>query len=247
MIFTDLRRYLDPVTLAVDVGLTLDGWQADLLTTMPRRALLLCCRQAGKSTIASLLAIHVAIYEAPALVLCLAPSLRQSGEWFRSTLQFYQKLKDVPALAAESALRAELANGSRICALPGNERTVRGFAAPALIIVDEAARVDDSLFDAVTPMQATNPDGRLIQLSTPAGRRGQFFDAWHGDGDWHRVRVPASECPRISQKFLDDELKAKGPLRFSEEYELAFVDDALAMFGQQLVDKCFDDHTLRAE
>jgi 2-polyprenyl-6-methoxyphenol hydroxylase-like FAD-dependent oxidoreductase len=45
-----------------------------------------------------------------------------------------------------------MANGSRVIALPGDERTVRGYSAAALIIVDEAARVEDALWTAVRPM-----------------------------------------------------------------------------------------------
>jgi hypothetical protein len=37
---------------------------------------------------------------------------------------------------AESALRAELANGSRIIALPGTEKTVRGYAAADLLVIE---------------------------------------------------------------------------------------------------------------
>jgi hypothetical protein len=45
------------------------------------------------------------------------------------------------AIAAESALRLELANGARIVTLPGKEGTVRGFSDVSLLIIDEAARV----------------------------------------------------------------------------------------------------------
>jgi hypothetical protein len=41
-------------------------------------------------------------------------------------------------LAAESALRCEFKNGSRFISLPGSEKTVRGYAAANLIIIDEA-------------------------------------------------------------------------------------------------------------
>jgi hemolysin activation/secretion protein len=36
-------------------------------------------------------------------------------------------------------------------ALPGSEKTVRGFSGTSLLIVDEAARVDDELYYAVGP------------------------------------------------------------------------------------------------
>jgi hypothetical protein len=241
MMALDLARALDPVLLAQDVGLTPDSWQAELLTARPRRALLLCCRQAGKTVVSVLLAMWVALYEAPALVLILSPSLRQSSEVFRVLMGFYAKLKGAPALTQESVLRCELANGSRIISLPGTERTVRGYSKADLVIIDEAARVPDELFAAVRPMMAVSAGGgRLIMLSTPAGKRGMFFESWINGGDvWHRTRVPASECPRISQEFLDEELKQLGAQRFSEEYQLAFLEADEAVFPTTLIDAAF--------
>ena len=65
MMARDLARALDPVLLAEDCGLTPDAWQADLLRAMPRRALLLCSRQSGKSTVTALVALWTAIYARP--------------------------------------------------------------------------------------------------------------------------------------------------------------------------------------
>jgi hypothetical protein len=127
------------------------------------------------------------------------------------------RLDGAPELATESVLKIELANGgSRIIALPGTEKTVRGLAGAALVIFDEAARCDDELFSACRPMVATS-NGALVLLSTPRGMRGEFHSLWHnGDSAWHRVRVPASDCPRISKEFLADELRELGQARFSE-------------------------------
>ena len=71
------------VLLARRAGITPDPWQADLLRSDTRQMVLLCSRQAGKSTVSSFLALHEALYRAPALVLLLSPSLRQSQELFR--------------------------------------------------------------------------------------------------------------------------------------------------------------------
>src|SRR5829696_6545259 len=164
MIARDLSRALDPVLLARDAGLEPDPWQADLLRTMPRRALLLCSRQSGKSTVTSLMALWKAIYEPNALVLLVSPSQRQSGELFRTTMNFHARLQGAPTLSAESALRAELSNGTRIVSLPGTEKTIRGFAGANLVVIDEAARVEDELLAAVRPMLATS-NGHLIALT----------------------------------------------------------------------------------
>jgi phage FluMu gp28-like protein len=157
----------------------------------------------------------------------------------RTIKGLHAHLKDAPMLATESVLKLEFAHGSRILALPGTEKTIRGLAGVSLVIIDEAARVDDELLAAVRPMLATKSEGRLIALTTPAGKRGFFYDAWHGDNDWTRVRVPASDCPRISQEFLDEELRELGAARFSEEYGLEFRDNDEAAFPVAVIERAF--------
>jgi hypothetical protein len=102
MIAADLARTFDPVLLARDVGLDPDPWQANLLRERPRRSLLLCARQTGKSTATALTALWTAIFEPPALVVIVSPSQRQSAEMFRSLMAFYSKLRDAPELRAWS-------------------------------------------------------------------------------------------------------------------------------------------------
>ena len=63
------------------------------------------------------------------LVIILMPPQHQSDEIFHTVMPHHARLKGVPELRAESDLRAEMANGSRILALPGTERTIRGYAA----------------------------------------------------------------------------------------------------------------------
>jgi hypothetical protein len=54
------------------------------------------------------------------------------------------------------------------------------------------------------------------------------------------VRVPASECPRLSKQFLDDERRELGAMRYAEEYELAFLDSTEAAFSSALIEAAFD-------
>jgi hypothetical protein len=239
MMAADLSRALDPVLMAQDCGINPDLWQAALLRGQPKRAALLCSRQSGKTTTTSLIALHTAIYQAPALVLLFSPSQRQSAELFRQVVGFHGRLPGAPRLVAESTLRAEMENGSRIIALPGSEKTVRGFAAADLVVIDEAARVEDDLIAAVRPMMATKANGRLIALTTPAGKRGWFYDAWTKSEDWTKVRVAAADCPRISTAFLEEELRELGKGRFDEEYNLVWRDDDEAVFPVAVIEAAF--------
>jgi hypothetical protein len=237
---TDLARMFDASLLAADCGIVPDDWQRDLLRQQPRRALLLCSRQSGKSTVAGLMGLHKALYESSSLVLIVSPSLRQSGEMFRSVMGYYRKLSGVPELAAESVLRAEFRNGSRIVSLPGQEKTIRGYSGANLIILDEASRVEDELLAALSPMLAVR-DGSLIALTTPAGKRGWFYDQWISQEQWTRVRVNAADCPRISKEFLAEEMRRLGPTVFRQEYDLEFIDNADAMWAGDVIDALFED------
>jgi hypothetical protein len=220
----------DPVQLMSLAGLTPDPWQQSLFRSQASRLLLLCSRQAGKSTVAAALALHVALLQPRAPVLLLSPSMRQSGELFRKVLDIFNALGRPMPVVAESALRLELANGSRVVSLPGDEATVRGFSGVALLVIDEAARVADSLYYSVRPMLAVS-QGRLVTLSTPFGKRGWFHDEWFGQGNWERVKITAEQCPRIPPDFLAEERRALGERWYRQEYLCSFEDTIDAVFA----------------
>jgi hypothetical protein len=222
---------LSPLQLAQACGITPDEWQRDLLTSEDRQVILLCSRQSGKSTTSALIALHTALFTPNSLVLVLSPSQRQSQELYRKIRDNYNQLTEVAELTQESALRLEFANGSRVQVLPGKEATVRGFSGVALLLIDEAARVPDDLYQSVRPMLAVS-GGRIILLSTPFGSRGFFWQEWvEGGKDWKRVRVTADQCPRIPAEWLEKERQRIGDWWYSQEYQCVFVDSLAACFS----------------
>jgi hypothetical protein len=242
-----LRR--QPELLMTMQGYQPDPYQMELLRTgttanrssAPKRTLLLCGRQCGKSTIAAALALQCALLEPAALVLLLSPSMRQSAELYRKCAAGWAALGKPVAATAESALRVEFANGSRILSLPGkDDASIRGFSSPSLVVIDEAARVSDALYMSCRPMLAVSPRGRMLALSTPFGKRGWFYEAWHGTGEWQRVKVTADQCQRITPEFLHEEWEALGERWFNQEYMCSFEDLIGAVFRQQDIDAAFD-------
>ncbi len=226
----DLKLALDRVAFARTLGLEPDAWQEQLLRSTSDRVLLNCCRQSGKSTMTAVIALHRALYHPGSLILCLAPALRQSQELFGKVLGFYRDLQRPVSPQAERKLSLELENGSRIVTLPGSEKTVRGFSGAALLIVDEAARVEDSLYFAVRPMLAVS-GGSLMMLSTPFGKRGAFFEEWTNGIGWERYEIPASRCPRISETFLEEERRSLPHRVFRQEYQCSFEETEDQVFS----------------
>jgi hypothetical protein len=58
-----LAMALDPGAILRARGFTVAQWQTDLLVSRERQLLLNCCRQAGKSTVVSALALHTALFQ----------------------------------------------------------------------------------------------------------------------------------------------------------------------------------------
>lgn len=238
MLATELAAALDPVVLARRAGIEPDPWAARLLRSQARQAIVVASRQIGKTTCAGVLSLHTALYQVPSTTLIVSPTLRQSQEAFRSVRDRLGVLAmQADMLEGESALRVEFANGSRIVALPGNPATVRGYAAD-LVILDEAAFIEDDLFNAVVPMTATT-GGRLFLLSTPNGQSGVFWTIWTdaNGSDWHRTRVLATEVARIPTAFLELQRRQLSARQYRQEFECSFEANA---------DTIFDVATLQA-
>lgn len=238
-----LALQLDPCLVMSRAGYVPDDWQAALLRDEENWWLLLCCRQAGKTQAISALALSTALNRRGALVLILTPSERQSKEVLRCVSLYYLSLYGVPVRSdAITALKMELPNGSRIVALPGSsEKTIRVFAGVDLLLVDEAARVEDALFHSITPMLATS-GGRMVCATTPWFKRGYFFNQWQNGGDaWKRVKVTADDCPRISREFLAREKKSKPHHWYMQEYYCKWGSAAAALFDPDVCDSLLTD------
>lgn len=232
----DIRMAVDRVAFAEVLGIVPDAWQKEFLRSSSDRVLLNCSRQSGKSTMSAVFALHRALYYPGSLVLCLAPTLRQSQELFAKVAGFYRDLgRPVPA-QGERKLSLELENDSRIVTLPGSEKTIRGFSDAALLLLDEASRIEDELYYAVRPMLAVS-GGSLMMLTTPYGKRGIFFEEWTSSHAWERYEVPASQCSRISEEFLAEERADLPPFIFDQEYNCVFTETEDQVFSADLVDR----------
>jgi hypothetical protein len=197
-----------------------------------------CGRQTGKSSTIALLACHVAIHDDGELVILIAPSQRQSRELALKVAEFLRKIEPAEELEEDNKLSLTLArNRSRIVALPGHDpKNIRGYSRPRLIIEDEAAFVADATYEALLPMLAASPEGRIALLSTPNLSQGHFYDIWHGSGSWERYSVLTRDCPRVSAAWLA-ERKRENPLSFAREYECKFGSADDALFSEEMLDR----------
>jgi hypothetical protein len=86
--------------------------------------------------------------------------------------------------------------------------------------------------------------GALMMLSTPYGKRGVFYEEWtsgsfagQGPSAWERYEVPAEECPRIPEAFLEEEREALPSWVYRQEYECSFEETEDQVFTTEMVER----------
>lgn len=184
-----LLSSMSPASYLTSLGWMPHPWQQHVLSSDSRRIMLNCNRQAGKSTVTAAIAWQHAKYNPNSLILLFAPTERQTKELMEKIMEF-AKLDPELVLVEDAVTSKRLANGSRIVALPGSERNIRGFSGPDVIVLDEASRIPDELYRAVRPMMAM-ANTKLIAMSTPFGKRGWWYDEWKGSPRWEKYHVKA--------------------------------------------------------
>lgn len=235
----EIRR--DGSSILRRAGMIPDPWQTSLLSSSSDRVLVLASRQVGKSQTCAALALRTALLE-ESLVLLLSPSLRQSAELFLKVLALYRDLgRPIPTVRPrDNLMKLELANGSRVVSLPGTEATIRGYSNAALLILDEAARIDDALYLSVRPFLAVS-GGKLVCVSSAYAKTGFFYEEYTGENRWDRYKIKATECARIKPEFLEEERQAMGDLFFEREYGCVFSEATDAVFRDVDIQRALSD------
>ncbi len=205
-------------------------------------------RQAGKTTAAAVANSHHLIFgPAGSTSLILAPTQRQSGEAIRRIRSLL--LKAGAKLTTDNAFSLELDNGSRVLGLPGqDDAAIRGLTVDGLLVVDEAARVADGLFQAAQPMVLRHAKmARVMVLSTAWARDGFFYRLWTESDpqDWIKIEARIDQCTHLTHEEVERERRSMPASVFAREYLNQFdsiehrffsAENIAAAFGDMLAD-----------
>jgi hypothetical protein len=226
-----------------ELKLPLDPWQAHMIDAPgASRVIALTHRQAGKTTGAAVGVAHTMVWRREGSTsLVLAPTLRQSSELIRNLRG--RLLGAGQKLSVDNTFSIELINGSRALAVPGaDDASIRGLSIDGDLVVDEAARVSDALYEAARPMLIRHAEtARLILLSTAWARQGFFYRIWtEGDPrDWFKIEARVNECWHISSADLDRERRSMPPPVCAREYENAFDSLEARFFDAEAIAAAF--------
>lgn len=205
----DIARASSPSVYLQSIGFNAFLWQRIVASTSATRIILLCSRQAGKSTIVSSIPCHTAKYQSGSLNIVIAPTEDQAKEDILKIKDFIAHDPTYPHLKRDGSDIIALDNGSRIIVVVATDRGARGYSRPRTVVLDEASRIPDVVYKSgVVPMMNNNPKGKVFMLSTPFGRTGFFYDTWTRQSKrWQKifVRTPYDVDPYNSLKLVDAE------------------------------------------
>ena len=224
----DLKYSLDPLRYIRSLGVKPFPWQEAYYQSDHRFKVLNGARRAGKSFIISSKPTWRARFFPGSVTLVLAYSLDQAEEDIRNIKKFIAADPNYPALIRDNGGEIELVNGSRIVAVHATEKAARGYPDADIIIVDEAAFVEDMIFaDCLYPMLNGNEHLEFNFISTPHGRTGNpgrfFAEAFNNpNNDRFEIRAPWDVDPEDPMNLIPAEPEAVYAERRAKEGVKAF-------------------------
>ena len=230
-------------------------------TTQFREARLLCGRRAGKSLIAALLAVYLAVfrdyspYLAPgelATMMVIAADRRQARVIMRFIKGF---VNGVPMLAQmiirETRETLELSNRVVIEIHTASFRTLRGYTCGVCLNDEEcfwagdetSAEPASEIIAAERPSLITIPSSILLSLSSPHARRGPMYEAsqkYFGKDDspvlfWKATTLQMN--PGLDPKIVSDAYE-RDPIAARSEYDAEFRSDCESFISHESVNAC---------
>ena len=236
----------------------LDKWQKDFKKTKGDK--ILCTgRQVGKSVVCSEDAGDWAINNPKKCVVMIAPTERQAYGLFEKTLDYLiQNHKKDMKMGKDRPTKTKitLKNGTKIYCLPvGLSGLGIRFLTIDRLYVDEASRVPEDVWNAITPALLTT-GGDQILLSTPAGAIGTFFEVWnnkdHKYDSFTRFSNSSEDVIRKREitdewtierrdkalEFLEREKSRMNSRDYAQEYLGHFIDSFFRFFSDEIIKKC---------
>jgi phage FluMu gp28-like protein len=141
-------------------------------------------------------------------------------------------------VAKQTRTTIQLLNNSAVVALPCSENLLRGYTAD-LIICDEAAFMpEETITQVMFPMLSTT-NGTAIFLSTPWGKN-HFFHKAYTNPDYSIHTAKSTECPLITQEFLQEQKRILPDEIYRSEYLAEFTEPAYCFFPHDLIRQCID-------
>lgn len=217
------------------------SWQSDVIRGVLAKGkgaihVVKSSRQCGKSVMCESIILKYAVDLRGSFSMYLSPTIKQARKVFKEIVKAISR-SSIFLKSNESFLEITFKNGSTIafCSAEQGEN-LRGYTVSGVLIVDEAAYIEDEVFDAVLPTTDIHK-APIIIVSTPRFRVGFFYD-YYVDGlsrndtissyDWSSYDKSAL----ISPARLEFYRRRMNKTKFTQDYLGEFCDLGFGVFGE---------------
>lgn len=212
-------------------------------------------RQCGKSTFAEIACIE-SLCKVGKFSAYIMPTYNHCKKVYAELIKYLEPLKIIKRSNA-SDLRIESIFGTTLQFFSGEAPTnIRGNTISDILIIDEAAYFNDILpngediwYNVIQPTTKVRCK-KVIMISTPAGKRGFFFNFYNRGmngkhPDYFCMTRTIYDDKLASEDYIND-LKESTPKKFfDQEYNCIFLDSALTFF--EGFEKCFKKYDYKYE
>ena len=223
----------------------LENWQKDVYDAMDKskgtrkRFVVVARRQCGKSVLAIIELIKFSLEFVGTSVL-VEPTRAQSLRVMKQLCKYLDGSGVIQSIN-QSTLILTFVNGSEILFKSAEQRdSLRGFTVTNLLVIDEAAFIQDDIFQILYPTTDANAAPILI-ISTPLFCSGEFYKQFTTKNeiiktfDWSKYDT-SKYLPKETLEMYRQQLTA---MKFQTEYEGKFVTEGGFVF--QNISNCFGE------
>lgn len=204
-------------------SVTLDAWQAELMSETERSAIVCACAGAGKTALAALLAAHQTLYRPGHVTTIVSPLPAARTAVMRQTRGILKAVVANP-FDVDVAAMVKLSNGSSLHSLHASNGMI-GLKDSDLVLVDDAIDIKSSFWPTIRRMVSVT-HGRLVLLTQAGEPSGFVHDAMSDtESDWLQMSVPYHHIDRIDPEHIRQEQRLLPPWQFSRMYECLWLEE----------------------
>lgn len=186
-------------------------------------------RQVGKSILAEVLLIKYCLTKRCVCIL-VEPTLNQSRRVFKQLCDLLEG-SGVIKSANGSLLTIEFVNKSEILFKSAEQKeALRGMTCTGIEIIDEAAYIDDDVFELLFPTVDANQAPMLV-ISTPLFTDGKFYNLFYANTsisfDWSKYDTSKFLSPDKLEQYRQE----MSPAKFRSEYLGEFISEGASVFS----------------
>ena len=197
-------------------------------------------RQVGKSLMAQNLLLYFGINFKRTVSICVSPTLNQARKMFKEIVDATSG-SDVIKNSNATLLELTLVNNSQILFKSADQKdALRGYTVTGLLVIDESAYIEDSVYYTVLPWVDVSGAPMLL-ISTPRVRSGFFFDNYvrglegakeYYTVDWSDPKYQGELEKLLSPERLEEYRRMLPKNQFATEYLGHFLDvDGMVFTG----------------